>query len=110
MALHVTTPSASRRFDRRTADCTLLFWSSRSGSARLCDISEGGFGVCGAEPALTTGDHIPVTVAVGLNRMGPLAARVVWSANGRAGLELDHADPAVERVVSQAIRYLEPHS
>jgi len=53
---------------------------------------------------------MPITISIGLNRVGPLSARVVWSNSERAGLEFDWTDPSVERQVSQAIRYLEPLS
>jgi len=99
----------ARRFPRFPRACTVLYSSELgSGVAHLCDISNGGLGVTGLSPGVTTGAEIPVTVSMGLNRVGPLAARVVWSRSGRAGLELDWDDPAVACRIAQALRYLEP--
>jgi len=89
-----TPPTATRRFPRLRADAVVLFSCQRSlGRARLRDISLGGLGVVEALPHLRLGDRVPVTVAIGFDRVGPLEANVVWSDGDRAGLELTVQDP-----------------
>jgi len=98
-----------RRFPRYLRACRVLYAGPNgAGTAELCDISRGGLGVRQLSNQLAPGACVPVTFAVGLNRVGPFAAHVVWSHEDRAGLELDHDDPAVECRVAQAMRYLEP--
>jgi hypothetical protein len=97
----------SRRFPRMRADAMVLYSGHRdAGRARLHDISEGGLGILDASRPLAPGDHIPLTVAFGLDRVGPLDARVVWSVEGRAGLEFPVTDARSARRVRLAMDLL----
>jgi hypothetical protein len=88
-------------------DALVLYSGCRdAGRARLTDISVGGLGVVDAAPPLTPGERIPLTVAFGLDRVGPLDARVVWSCEGRAGLEFPNADARSQQRVRLAMDLL----
>ena len=81
------------------AEAIVLYSGRRdAGRARLHDISVGGLGITDAAPPLVPGDRIPLTVAFGLDRVGPLDARVVWSSEGRAGLEFPTDARSEQRV------------
>jgi hypothetical protein len=89
------------------ADAIVLYSAHRdAGRARLHDISEGGLGIVDASRSLARGDRIPLTVALGLDRVGPIEARVVWSTDGRAGLELPATDPCNAQRIRLAIDLL----
>lgn len=100
----------ARRYARQAVDAMILFSAREAGHARLCDISEGGLGIRAPHPAVEPGSRIPITVSVGLNRLGPFVARVVWSHDDRAGLEVDATDPKVRRQLAQALRDLTSQS
>ena len=89
------------------AEAVVLYSAHRdAGRARLHDISVGGLGIVDAAPPLAAGDRIPLTVAFGFDRVGPLDARVVWSSDGRAGLEFPTADGQSDRRVRLAMDLL----
>ena len=89
------------------AEAVVLFSGRRdAGRARLHDISVGGLGIFDAAPPLAPGDRIPLTVAFGLDRVGPLDARVVWSCDGRAGLEFPTTDERSQQRVRLAMELL----
>src|SRR5262245_59072049 len=89
------------------ADAVVLYSGRRdAGRARLYDISFGGLGIVDAAPALRPGDRIPLTVAFGLDRVGPFEAQVVWSSEGRAGLEFTVSDERSQQRVRLAIDLL----
>jgi hypothetical protein len=89
------------------ADAVVLYSGCRdAGRARLHDISVGGLGIVDATRPLAPGDRIPLTVAFGLDRVGPLDARVVWSSEGRAGLEFPASDARSDQRVRLAMDLL----
>jgi hypothetical protein len=89
------------------AEAVVLYSGRRdAGRARLHDISVGGLGIFDAAPPLAPGDRIPLTVAFGLDRVGPLDARVVWSSAGRAGLEFPTSDERSQQRVRLAMELL----